>query len=84
MTKKTVWCSMCDEIEATTQKSKRSGLFTLCVNCEQVMYYWKRKSPAALIDRRAAVKLALRRNSLLLGEMNVEDIEDTREKKKSA
>jgi hypothetical protein len=77
----TKWCEVCDEIEATTQKNKKTGLFRLCVNCEQVMYYWRRRPPGALLDRRDALALAKKRNTLLLGEMNVTPIDIAEDQK---
>lgn len=79
----TKWCECCDEIEATTVKNGR-GIFTLCVNCYARFYYWQKRGPGALMERRRNLKLYLKTNSILLGEIDVEDIDDAREKKASA
>jgi hypothetical protein len=71
----TKWCEVCDEIEAL-----HAGK-TLCWNCYMRTNYAVNKGVAWIMERRKNLKTYLRGLNVLLGEMDVHDIDEARDKK---
>ena len=69
------WCELCDEIEA--QHADNS----LCWNCYMRTHYATVRGVKWIMQRRKNLKLYLRTTSFCLGQVDVHDIEEQREKK---
>lgn len=71
----TKWCEVCDEVEA-----QHAGK-TLCWNCYMRAHYATTHGVAWIMNRRKNLKTWLRGLNFILGEIDVHDIDDARDKK---